>query len=80
MDKGNYLNDILSPLKPKNNRFLFIIVAIVFTILVDSQIGTVSDFIPMYLSSTLGVSLFVGLTVFSIFFFLLYYKLCQEYQ
>lgn len=67
MNKGNYLNDILSSLKPKNNRFLFIIVAIVFTILVDSQIGTVSDFIPEYLSSSLGISLFVGLTVFSVF-------------
>jgi hypothetical protein len=71
----NYLDSASSSLKPKSNVFLILFVAIVFAVLVDSQTGIVSDFIPEYLSSSFGVSLFVGLTVFSIFssFFMINY-------
>ena len=70
-----YLDRVSSSLKPKNNMFLIVFVVIVFAVLVDSQIGIVSDFIPEYLSSSIGVSLFVGLTGFSIFssFFMINY-------
>ena len=64
-----------SSLKPQDNRFLIFFVAIVITVLVDSQIGIISDFISDYVSSLLGIFLFIGLASFSIFssFFLIKY-------
>ena len=47
----------------------------VISILIDSQIGYIADFIPEYLSSTAGVMLFVSLIVFLVLssFFMIYY-------
>jgi hypothetical protein len=75
LDIRNNKDDISSSLKPKSKLFLIFFVALVITILVDSQIGIISDFISEYLSSPLGVSLFVSLTVFSILssFFIINY-------
>lgn len=77
MKFGNCFDRIMSSLKSKNNKLLIIFVAMAFSVLVDSQIGIIADFIPEYLSSPFGVSLFVGLTVFSIlssFFMINYVK------
>lgn len=75
MDFRNYVDGVSSSLKPKNNGFLIVFIATVITVLVDSQIGLIADFIPEYLTSSFGISLFVGLTVFSIFssFFMINY-------
>ena len=71
----NYLIGVSSSVKPKNNMVLIVFIAIVITVLVDSQIGIIADFIPEYLTSPFGISLFVGLTIFSIFssFFMINY-------
>ena len=71
----NNEDGISASLKPKSKLFLIFFVALVITVLVDSQIGIISDFISEYVSSPLGVSLFVGLTVFSILssFFMINY-------
>ena len=73
MNIRNNEDSMSSCLKPKDNRFLIFFIALVITVLVDSQIGIISDFISEYVSSTLGIFLFVVLTVFSIFssFFLI---------
>ena len=75
MNFRNYVDGVSSFLKSKNNGFLIVFISIVITVLVDSQIGLVADFIPEYLTSSFGISLFVGLTVFSIFssFFMINY-------
>ena len=75
MDFRNYVDDVSSSVKPKNNGFLIVFIATVITVLVDSQIGLIADFIPEYLTSSFGISLFVGLTIFSIFssFFMINY-------
>jgi hypothetical protein len=65
MKIGNWL-DRISSLKSKNNSVPIIIVAMIVSILVDSQLGIIADFIPEYLSSSFGGSLFIGLTMFSI--------------
>jgi hypothetical protein len=65
MKIGNWL-DRISSLKSKNNSVPIIIVAMIVSVLVDSQLGIIADFIPEYLSSSFGVSLFIGLTMFSI--------------
>jgi hypothetical protein len=71
----NNEDGISASLKPKSKLFLIFFVALVITVLVDSQIGIISDFISEYVSSPLGMSLFVGLTVFSILssFFIINY-------
>lgn len=77
MKIGTWLDRLSSPLYSKNNFVPFIIVVLIISILIDSQIGIIADFIPEYLSSPLGVSLFIGLTVFSIlisFFMINYVK------
>src|ERR1044072_9733284 len=75
MDIRNNEDGISASLKPNSKLFLIFFVAMVITVLVDSQIGIISDFISEYVSSPLGVSLFVGLTVFSILssFFMINY-------
>ena len=66
MKIGNWLDRLPSSLKSKNNFVPIIIVAMVVCVVVDSQIGIIADFIPEYLSSPTGLTLFVSLTVFSI--------------
>ena len=75
MKIGNWSDRISSSLKSKNNSVPIIIVAMVISILIDSQIGIIADFIPEYLSSTAGVLLFVSLMVFLVLssFFMIYY-------
>ncbi|HKU84424.1 MAG TPA: hypothetical protein VJP58_10315 [Candidatus Nitrosocosmicus sp.] len=75
MDIRNNEEGISSSLKPNSKLFLIFFVAMVITVVVDSQIGIISDFISEYVSSPLGVSLFIGLTVFSILssFFMINY-------
>jgi hypothetical protein len=73
MKIGNWLDRISSSLESKNNFVPIIIIAMIVSVLVDSQLGIIADFIPEYLSSPAGLLLFVSLTVFSIFssFFLI---------
>ena len=75
MKVGNWLDRLSSSLKSKNNFVPIIIVAMVVSILIDSQIGIIADFIPEYLSSTAGVLLFVSLIVFLVLssFFMIYH-------
>jgi hypothetical protein len=65
MKIGNWMARI-SSLKSTNNSVPIIIVAMIVSVLVDSQLEIIADFIPEYLSSSFGVSLFIGLTMFSI--------------
>jgi hypothetical protein len=77
MKIGTCFDRIKFPHKSKNNSILIVFVSMVISVLVDSQIGIIADFIPEYLSSPFGVSLFFGLTVFSIlssFFMVNYVK------
>ena len=77
MDIRNNEEGISASLKPNSKLFLIFFVAMVITVVVDSQIGIISDFISEYVTSPLGVSLFVALTVFSIlssFFIITYVK------
>ena len=75
MKIGNWFDRILSSLKSKNNLVPIIIVIMVVSVLVDSQLGVIADFIPEYLSSPTGLVLFVSLIVFSILssFFMINY-------
>ena len=66
MKIGNWFDRLLSSLKSKNSYVPIIIVIMVVSVLVDSQLGIIADFIPEYLSSPTGLALFVSLTVFSI--------------
>ncbi len=74
MKIGIWLDRLSSSLKSKDNSILVIIVSIVITILIDSQIAIIADFIPEHLSSTAGIILFAGLIVFLILssFFMIY--------
>src|SRR4029078_10679130 len=67
MKIGNWFDRLSSSLQSKNSYFPIIIVIMVVSVLVDSQLGIIADFIPEYLSSPTGLALFVSLTVFSIF-------------
>ena len=67
MKIGNWFDRLTSSLKSKNSYVPIIIVIMVVSVLVDSQLGIIADFIPEYLSSPTGLALFVSLTVFSIF-------------
>ena len=73
MKIGNWLDRISSSLESKNNSVPIIILVMVVSVLVDSQLGIIADFIPEYLSSPTGLTLFVSLTMFAIFssFFLI---------
>ena len=56
-------------------------VVVTFTIIVDSEIGVVADFIPTQLSSSTGVALFIGIVIiFAIgqYFILVYIKQIDE--
>ena len=66
MKIGNWFDRLASSLKSKNSYVPIIIVIMLVSVLVDSQLGIIADFIPEYLSSPPGLALFVSLTVFSI--------------
>jgi hypothetical protein len=65
-----------------NSKRLFVLMVVVtFTIIVDSEIGVVADFIPTQLSSSTGVALFIGIVIiFAIgqYFILAYIKQIDE--
>ena len=56
----------LSSSPKSKNKVLIIIAAMIISVLIDSQIGIISDFIPDYISSLPGILLYVGLTIFLI--------------
>lgn len=66
MSSNNHVDGVSSSVKPKNNRILIVFIFMVISVIIDSQIGIISDFIPEYISSVTGVLLYVGLTVFLI--------------
>ena len=75
MKIGNWLDRLPSSLKSKNISVPIIILVMVVSVLIDSQLGIIADFIPEYLSSTAGILLFVSLIVILILssFFMIYY-------
>ena len=66
MNIKNYVDGVSSSVKPKNNRILIVFIFMIISVIIDSQIGIVSDFIPEYVSSLPGILLYVGLTIFLI--------------
>jgi hypothetical protein len=61
----------------EDKKLLILMVVVIITILVDSQIGYIADFIPEQLSSRLGVAVFIAIViVFAItqYFILTYIK------
>ena len=65
----------LSSSPKSKNKVLIIIAAMIISVLIDSQIGIISDFIPDYISSLPGILLYVGLTIFLILssFYIIYH-------
>ena len=60
-----------------NKKFLILIIVVIITIMIDSQIGYVADFIPNQLSSIWGIGVFLGVAiifVLSQYFILSYLK------
>lgn len=74
MKLGNWFEGISSSPKSKN-KVVIIIVAMIISVLIDSQIGIIADFIPDYISSLPGILLYVGLTIFLILssFYIIYH-------
>ena len=50
-------------LKFDNKKFLILIIIVIITIMIDSEIGIVADFIPNQLSSSWGISVFLGIAI-----------------
>jgi hypothetical protein len=75
MNIRGYVDSILSSVKPKNNRTLIVFIFMGISVIIDSQIGIISDFIPEYISSLPGILLYGGLTVFLILssFYIIYH-------
>ena len=75
MNIGDYGDSISSSVKPKNNRTLIVFIFMGISVIIDSQIGIIADFIPEYISSLPGILLYVGLTVFLILssFYIIYH-------
>src|SRR5688572_13388511 len=46
-----------------NKKFLILMIIVNITVMIDSQIGYVADFIPNQLSSIWGIGVFLGLVV-----------------
>jgi hypothetical protein len=44
-------------------RLLILMSVVIFTIIVDSEIGVVADFIPSQLSSSWGIAMFIGIAI-----------------
>jgi len=74
MRVGSWFEGLSSSPKFKN-KALIIIAAMIISVLIDSQIGIIADFIPDYISSLLGILLYVGLTIFLILssFYIIYH-------
>lgn len=66
MNTNNQVDGISSSVKPKNNQIVIIFTFMVISVIIDSQIGIISDFIPEYISSMPGILLYAGLTTFLI--------------
>lgn len=75
MNIRDYVDSISSSVKPKNNRILIVFIFMGISVIIDSQIGIIADFIPEYISSLPGILLYVGLTVFLILssFYIIYH-------
>ena len=61
----------------ESRKLLILMVVVIITILVDSEIGIIADFIPEQLSSSLGVAVFIAIAIiFAItqYFILAYIK------
>ncbi|HEY9387686.1 MAG TPA: hypothetical protein VIP70_11650 [Nitrososphaeraceae archaeon] len=53
-----------SPISGFNNKkFLILMIAVIITVLIDSEIGVVADFIPSQLSSNLGIAAFISIAI-----------------
>ena len=64
-------------LKFDNKKFLILILVVIITIMIDSEIGIVADFIPNQLSSSWGISVFLGIAIIFVvsqYFILSYLK------
>jgi hypothetical protein len=46
-----------------SKKLLVIMVVVIITILIDSQIGYIADFIPEQLSSSVGVAAFIAIAI-----------------
>ena len=69
------MDGISSSVKPKNNKILIVFILMGISVIIDSQIGIIADFIPEYISSLPGILLYVGLTIFLILssFYIIYH-------
>jgi hypothetical protein len=66
MNIRRYVDSISSSVKPKNNQILIVFIFMGISVIIDSQIGIIADFIAKYISSLPGILLYVGLTIFLI--------------
>jgi hypothetical protein len=60
-----------------NKKFLILMIIVIITIMIDSEIGIVADFIPKQISSIWGVGAFVGMAIIFVvsqYFILSYLK------
>ena len=60
-----------------NKKFLILMIIVIITIMIDSEIGIVADFIPNQLSSFLGIGVFLVLAIIFVvsqYFILSYFK------
>lgn len=75
MNIRDYWDSLSSSVRPKNNRILIVFIFMGISVIIDSQIGIIADFIPEYVSSLPGILLYVGLTVFLILssFYIIYH-------
>ncbi|HEU4446790.1 MAG TPA: hypothetical protein VFR94_19110 [Nitrososphaeraceae archaeon] len=58
-----------------SNRLLILMGVVIITIMIDSEIGLVSDFIPERISSSIGLAIFIGIAIIFALtqFFILFY-------
>jgi hypothetical protein len=60
-----------------SKKFLILMVVVIITVMIDSEIGVVADFIPKQLSSNVGIAAFIGISIIfavSQYFILAYVK------
>jgi hypothetical protein len=67
---------VLSVSSFDDKKLLVIMSIVVVTLTIDSQIGTIADFIPEQLASNVGIAMFIG--IWMIFAVMQYYILYQE--
>ena len=46
-----------------NKKFLSLMIIVIITVMIDSEIGIVADFIPEQISSIWGVGTFLGISI-----------------